>query len=379
MSKWLYAFFNSKALADFFLFAGAAVLLVLLFWGLFMLFRYLDGKVLNLLTYSRRFEQEGVYESEYVVLYETIYNKTPFPIFFLWVDTYFYPQLDIDNIEEHSQNSDSMRLVSSRFNLLPYMQIVRKHRIKCNKRGYYKLENAELIKGKYRRNVTAKAELYVYPKLVDSNLPIMPTSSLQGELMSRRRLIENPFSVCGIREYRPGDAFNMINFKATAKTASIGNNGIRVNSRDHYSSRIIMIYLNFSVSPEKKLTTEEYEEMMEDGLSFASALIHDAVSCGLRAGFAANCITSEGSQSIYFPIESGEHHLKEILKEMSGIRAFAGISDKALLSLGNSQSIYDSDIIYITSETKPETDEILENMRKMNNNVDVILLGRKNK
>jgi len=61
---------------------------------------------------------------------------------------------------------------------------------------------------------------------------------------------------------------------------------------------------------------------------------------------------------------------------MAKIRPREGISPYALLGLGNSLTISNSDIIFISNTISSEVSERLEYFKNLNNNVEFIHLGR---
>ena len=205
-------------------------------------------------------------------------------------------------------------------------------------------------------------------------LPI-PSSSMQGDAFSRQWLIRDPFSVSGIREYRFGDPFNSINFKATARSGRAGFEGIRVNNRDFCSNRNFMVYLNFQMPPEMAMEDRIYEKFMEKGLSYAAALLREAFTFGYRAGFAANCTLVSGEKFIRFPMTQGVIHYEEILRYMSLINMGDGISFAALLQNDVLGGLVDSEVFILTNYMNEALDAVVENFHKFGNNVSVIMLG----
>ncbi|MCL1882309.1 MAG: DUF58 domain-containing protein, partial [Defluviitaleaceae bacterium] len=193
---------------------------------------------LERISYKRYFSQEGVFEGETVQLVEEIQNCYFLPLFFVDVDAYLYNEL---RLKSHSQPQSGMQEFTSRFFLAPYTQVRRSIPIECVKRGYYELDSV-YVQNKSRG---AKARLFVYPRTLpyEENNPM--ENQMQNLAESERRLFQDPFSFSGVREYRPGDPFRSINYKATAKT-----NALKVNERDFFSSRSFMVYIDFHAPTE---------------------------------------------------------------------------------------------------------------------------------
>jgi uncharacterized protein (DUF58 family) len=94
------------------------------------------------IEYERTFSRDGIYEGETVEMIETIRNKGFFPLFFVDVESYLYPSFEIE--EYGTGKTTSMPVLISRFQLLPYVQIRRRHRLRCTARGYYQLQTASI-------------------------------------------------------------------------------------------------------------------------------------------------------------------------------------------------------------------------------------------
>ncbi len=354
------------------------VFLALIVFGIILLISYfLRDKLIANLRYQRSFSEEGVYEGESLILTETIYNKNWLPLFFVNVEAYIYNQLIIDEYEPSPDKS--MQYFLSRFHLMPFMQIKRRHKIVCSKRGVYELDTADIYYNKRMIYVNAPAKVYVYPKVIPFLSQSLTSRSLQGDAPTMRRLIHDPFSVSGIRDYTFGDPFNIINFKATAKsyhTGILSSSALKVNNRDFSSNRSLMVYLNFQLPTDETIPTPIYQEMMENGLSYASALIRESSYCGYRTGFAANCTTVSGALSVRFDIDGGETHLIGILRQMAEIHPSNGISVGAMLDHDIINSIRDTEIYFITVYLDDSIDQRLYRLG-MNNSVTIIDLSPK--
>lgn len=328
--------------------------------------------VLKRVKYNREFSVSGVFEGEEVTLTETVYNSSILPVFFVDFESYIYHSLKIQGYA--AEDNSAMQLIISRFHLMPYMQITRRHKITCTRRGYYKLSTVCVITKKWgieeAEYFSSETELYVYPKSVELNQISYPVNYVQGDSISMRRIMQDPFSISGIRDYSSGDPFNMINFKATAKSGFQGMQSIKVNKLDYCSNRIFMIYINFQIS--MAVPTEIYESLMEQALSFAASFISEALRNGYRVGLSANCQMVSGEKLITFPIIGGLHHIEDILREMAKIQIRSGVSFASLLNRGIASDIYDAEIFIITLDMNASIDDSISLMKRRNNAVTVV-------
>lgn len=351
------------------------VILIILFI-LMIIYKKLKGKYLAKLIYKREFSTENVYAGETVTLTETIFNPTFFPLFSVDVEEYFLGGLWLDGAKPNPdvKAGAEQEPVLSRFTLLPFMQTKRHHQVFCEKRGHYQISTVRI----YRKNdplfINAPAEIYVYPPLVDPMINSFPVSCLLGEYTSKRRLIQDPFSFAGIREYRFGDSMNAINYKATARHPVITMSDIMVNVRDYCTGRLFMIYQNFHLQNAGKGLYDNYEKLMEYGLSVSSALIRDAVHNGCKVGFSANCPVDNDSY-IRYPMQSSEEHYKQIMHGFAAMRLSDGISIKQLLQMDIDDGLNNAEIIFLTTYMDDEIDDRLRMLKQYSNAVTVITLS----
>ena len=322
------------------------------------------------LKYSREFSLEGVFEGEHVIFRETITNTSSLPMFFVDVEAYIFGELSLDGYT--GLHEDDMQYFISRFHLMPHTTVTRSRRMTAKKRGVYELSTVSVYKGKTPFYIDAPAKLYVYPKYKNVDEYSTPMNTLIGDVVTKRRLITDPFNVSGIRDLSPGDPFNLINFKATAKT---GGRVIKVNEREFCSGRIFMIYMNFQPPTENTIPTPRYNEIMEDTLSFAASIVRKALTDGYRVGFAANCKNVTGEQISRFLPATGPGVLEEMLRVMAGMRFDCGMSFSAMLS-EYAPFIRDAEVYIMTPYISTEHDAQIKAYKRRNNNVVIFNTGR---
>lgn len=348
------------------------VLLVL--WLLLRLYGAMRSRRLGRIVYERTFSQEGVYEGETVELIETVRNTGFFPLLGVDIESYFYNELELEEYE--GDPGSTMQYCISRFNLWPYMQIRRHHRITAKKRGQYSLHVATIYNKKNPITLEAPAELYVYPRAIPLNLPVLAVGRMQGEYVSNRPLFTDPFSLAGIRDYRFGDPVSQINFKASARVPMTGfsSSPLKVNARDFCASRRLMVYMDFHLPMGSKIDGKEYEKRAERGLSFCAALLRDAVYGGYRVGFAANCRNITGEMSTRFACDGSEAHLTAMMKEMARMNPTDGASFASLLEHDIADCMTDTEIIIVAFDTHEEVLDRISTLEQSGNSVQQIIL-----
>ncbi|MBP5269338.1 MAG: DUF58 domain-containing protein, partial [Clostridia bacterium] len=272
------------------------VLFILLAVALVKLYRRGRDAHLGQVSFERQFSEEGVYAGEEVELIETVTNRGFFPMIGLTVDAYLYNELRISGFDPPKK--DGMQLMTERFTLWPYMRIRRRHRVRCLRRGSYRVESvaARTRLGEYYFD--SPAQIRVYPLPVPVSAAADAAGRMQGDEKSRIKLYPDPFTNAGVRDYRFGDSMSSVNFKASARTWFAGNvsgSPLKVNARDYCANRRLAVFMDFHLERDSGIDGKKYGARIEVGLSYAAALIREAIELGFEAGFFCNCKQSDGS------------------------------------------------------------------------------------
>ena len=350
-----------------------AIIGAVLLFLLIILYRNLKAKCIRRIQYSRRFTDEGVHEGMSTILVETIYNPSFFFLFNIHVESYLYSGIRPENVEY--DNSLDMHYCVSTFRIIPpFGRIQRKNIICCERRGLFELESVEINYRKNPHTIKSEASLYVYPKPIPLSGGLMHPNSMQGDNPTNRRLIYDPFSFSGIRDYVAGDSMRMINYKATARSINGYDYGIKVNKFDYVSNRNVLVLIDYQYSDEEQISGEDYNAIMENALRVATSLICEASEAGYRVGFAANCKLQSGEMYLRFPADSGVLHYIEMLKSMATLRANAGMSMQRLIEMYIADSLSETEIVLFANQVDEISMANLERLSVMGNSVNTFIL-----
>lgn len=333
-----------------------------------LLIRLIRRISVDRLRYERYFTDACVYAGDSTELVETVWNPTPFFVPFADIESYFYSGLSVGG----NPSKGGMSLFVSRYHLLPFEKRTRRIQITCLKRGYYQLTSVSIRRLGEENYIKAPAEIYVYPKIEPLAENIASAYGM-GDSFSRRKLIHDPFSVNGIREYMPGDSFHTINFKASARLSAGGNPRFMVNRYDYCSNLKYYIYQNFHIPKNGDVKFDDYEEIMEKGLQIAAALVVKAISEGGLCAFGANCSMTDGRQKSEFAIRGGETHKMDILREMAELRAKDGASFTSVLAENIAKGIQNGEIFIITSYLDEGMEEQIALLERLGNTVRIVI------
>jgi len=194
-------------------------------------------------------------------------------------------------------------------------KVTRLLRFYGQKRGYYRINNIDLTSAdlfmtcQLHTSFQPSESLYVLPKPLESRDFQLMLQQLNGEMLTKRNLYEDPFELRGIREYQPFDNRKSINWKATAKTGRL-----MVNQRNYTAPKTVRIYLNLE---DKSLlrSVEELEASIRIGAGLAKYLLGQ----GIKVAFYSNGRDLETGDPLMRSAGKGPNHFSAIMRGLARI------------------------------------------------------------
>jgi uncharacterized protein (DUF58 family) len=171
--------------------------------------------------------------------------------------------------------------------LLPGEQTSRRIALRPTRRGYYAFGTAELraadLLGMFEVEGTSHARdvVIVYPRVFSLEALGIPASEPYGALQALRGLIEDPARIVGARDYRYGDSFRQIHWKATAHHGTL-----QTRMCEYTSDPTAMIFLNVTTSTVSWRGPDEAQ--VEWAVSVAASIAAWAHDAGAVVGLVTN-------------------------------------------------------------------------------------------
>ena len=288
------------------LFTGlcAGILYLLQGW----LYEYFWGKNLSAEVV---FMEHAITEGEIGRLQETIVNAKLLPLPMIRV------KFEIDRslqFEEEGNISVSDKCYKNDiFSIMLYQKITRTIPFRGTKRGYYSIEQIDLVSTDLFMKATlvgvkpVQTNLFVYPQGVDTKKLLIPYRKMMGTLLTRRYAYEDPFEFRGIRAYQPFDRMKDINWKASAKTGEL-----KVNVHDYTARQEVSLLLN--------LETEamlEYEDLKEESIRIVNSLAEWFLLQGIPVELLSNGRDIETKKELHIISGSGKNHIHIIREQLA--------------------------------------------------------------
>ncbi len=234
------------------------------------------------LNVSIHLAQDSVYEGEHADLKEVIVNDKYLPLPILEISFDLHKDLRFATVGNSTVSDKLYR--RDVFYVGMKRRITRTLPLHCIKRGYYGMDKLGIMsydifmRKKYLSSRSFYDDLYVYPAKVDSDMVEIPYQKISGELLSRRKLLDDPFEFASIREYALGDPIKNINWKATARSTDV-----MVNVFSSTVSQNLTIVLDTYGN-----SYTEAEELNEEAIRIATALAERFFEEGVTLSFVCN-------------------------------------------------------------------------------------------
>jgi len=344
------------------LFAALAVMYIL--WTLMV------RRGMKNLTCHRSFSKTEVFEGEEGELVEVVRNDGPYIIPWLRIESHISPKLQLGKQENlHVSNT----FYRSCFALMPYQQIRRRHYVKFLGRGVYDLGNASLGAGdllgltRFWKDQHLSTPVVVFPRIPEREDLPMPLSKTLGDLVSKNRLLTDPFLVRSIRPYQPGDLIRDIHWAATART-----DDVQVRVHDHTVSTRLLVVLNAQRQDNQwdDYIREQDVPLMEEEIRLAAGVCVHALRGGISAGFATNMPREQGKESTLVMPGEGEAWEQTLLDAFA--RLTLHCSEKFIPMLESLQQHTGLDILILSPYHSESIEQAMQKLVDRGNQVTFV-------
>lgn len=289
---------------------GIGILAFVLFKLQQQLYKRIWNRSLNV---KIRFACTQLFEGEQGELLEVIENRKRLPLSMLKVKF----QTDRNLVFSDTEGSR----VTDRFYRNDVFQIGGGERITRTltftgkRRGYYKIIGIDLVAADLlltTEMVESRQEecwLYVYPRPFISKEFHQSLQQLNGEILTKRHLIEDPFEYRGIREYQPYDDMRSINWKATARTGEL-----KVNQKNYTALQTIRIFFNIEDTGVLKK-----EDAVELSLRITAGLAQFFLAQGIRVALYGNGVDIMNGEPVHIEASAGCGQMDRIYRALARV------------------------------------------------------------
>ena len=333
---------------------AALVGVCLLFWLQNWLYRKFWN---NHLTVDVSFSTDHAVEGDSIYLYEEMRNEKVLPLPMVKVKFTTAKELVFDELEEGSVTDKYYR--NDILSAMMYQRVKRKLPILCSHRGFYTIEDMDIIGSDlflsefYAFHIEKCCSLLVYPKHLPFNQLKIPYQNIMGMVLSQQRLYQDPFEFSGIREYQSYDSMKMVNWKATAKTGNL-----QVNVKDYTANRSVRIVLNLK----SKFAYRE-KDMEEQCIRIAATMAEKLLTEGVQVELESNGCLSTTKENARVPLGSRKDYSRKI-DEMLALIDTSMEMDSVIALMKKKTQNKEAVCVLISRESRDEIQEAILQKRK---------------
>lgn len=244
------------------------------------------------LSLEFQFEDEDIFEGEKTKIKQTFINRKWLPLWWLRIQYMMSSNISFDQVEEKKISNLERR--SEELSLLGYEKLEREVVIIGKKRGYYKLENMDIIcsdlfvTDKFVTKHYVNEGLFVFPKTLSEVKYDVQFKKLLGDVITKKHLIYDPYERRGIRDYVTSDSMKDVNWAASARS-----NELKVNVYNYTASQEILIFLSCQKENEWVL-----DQVIEEGISIAATIYEEFSKQGIKVGLITDCIDLDTDSNV---------------------------------------------------------------------------------
>lgn len=305
---------------------------------------------------SVTFRQNAIYEGAEGELVEVIENRKRLPLPMLKVK--FQTSKNLWFGDEKGSKTTDQYYRNDIFQVGGGEKITRTLHFVGKKRGYYRINNIDLVASDLfflnedSQSLAMQEYMYVYPSIYQKEDFRLSLQKLNGEIIVKRHMLEDPFEYRGIREYQPFDDIRSVNWKATARTGKL-----KVNQKNYTAMQTIRIFLNL----DDESIWKKYNEM-EKCMQMAMGIASFFLSQGIRVSCYVNSKDILTDEPVEIQGLSGIAQLEVLGKSLA--RVDVSKSAHGFVQLYRDKILSDADsffTFFISPNAYEDFKELLEN------------------
>lgn len=302
-------------------------------------------------------EMLEAFEDEEIELIEELDNAKLLPL--PWVRTEiscsrwlsFYGGSSVRDQRDAAQKG----LISGIFTLRGRQKCRRTWRVRCEKRGVFRLEDVSITVSdlfglvKSARVIKLDQRLRVLPVPADMESGEMSSSSFIGDIPVRRFVMPDPFVISGAREYTGREPMNRIHWSQSARSGSL-----MVYNNEFTTERRVLILLNIQRSyhgEKQKIGTPVLEALIKGAAFMLDRCFSTHTECALTVNSPEPVAAEPGD---------GTAHLMKRLRELAELKSSCGAHIDDFITTVDFHDY--TDIVFISSFLDEKCGELLRGL-----------------
>ena len=325
-------------------------------------------------SYDRVLSEGSAFFGEQVTLDVRADNRKPLPLAWLAIEDEFPEPLRLARGRVAPSHKPRRALLNNLLTLRWYERVTRRYPIVCSARGEHVFGPARLrtgdIFGFVERELPVRRlhRLLVYPRVLPVTGAGIPSNAILGPLRARRRILEDPLRVAGVREYTPGDSLRRIHWKVSARTRVLHSKILEPSTLTQ-----MVVFLNVSTVDPPWLGI--IEDRLELAAITAASLVQQQLAAGNPVGLFANCSAPGTDRPIAIAPGRDREQFARVLEALARVTGFECRAFPAFLLREMRTLAWGATALVVSGVLTEELAGTLLRLRRAGRSVALVLIG----
>ncbi len=324
--------------------------------------------------YTRELPQRRVFIGEEIAMRVALTNKKPVPLAWIHVEDEVPAALQVVEGDIDVNVHPNIQTIRHSSSMAWYERIHWDYRLKCTRRGLYRLGPAHLESGdpfgflQSRRTDPPVDSLIIYPRVIPLEELDMPSARPLGDVHGGMRIMQDPSRPSGIRDYERGDPLKIVDWKATARMQ-----GLQVRTFEPSSSTTVILVVAVD-------TTEPYwasydPDALERVITAAASVASYAVERQYVVGLFTNDMPIMEGRPFVVPPSRGRDHISVLLGALATVRLYALAAMAGQLAQHSRRFPAGATLVVATAFLPPEFVDTLADLKSRGYKIVVLYVG----
>jgi uncharacterized protein (DUF58 family) len=331
---------------------------------------------LTRVTYQRKLNMSRLFCGEEVQLEIEISNRKPLPLPWIEIEDEIPEQISLLTGKSSPSASPGRMEIVQLFPLMWYEKVIRRYKFACPRRGFYSLGPARIMTGDLLGLAASETkylksdDLIIFPKIVPLEDLGIPSAHLSGEVLTRKRVFEDPILTIGTREYHSGDSLKRIHWKSSARTGTL-----QTKLFEPTTTMDMGIFLDVRTTAPPMFGTIPH--LTELAVIAAASVCYHSILKGFRVGLYVNEWRYQAREAISIAPSLHPDQLPRILEQLARIDPAPNESMPmaALVLREGSNLPWGSTVVVISAMPTEGLISALNHVRKAGRMVALVVVG----
>ena len=325
-------------------------------------------------TYRRRLGTLRLFYGEETEMDIEIVNAKPLPLPWLRAEDEMPENVDIRPGRLYQSHLPMRRILSNLLSLRWYERVTRHYKLRGTHRGAFQFGPVQVTAEDIFGFSTRQAEfpetqlLVVYPKFVPLTVLGLPARHPFGDFKTPERLSEDPMRLMGAREYRPGDSYRFVHWKATARRQQL-----QTKVFEPSATHPLAIFLN--INTYEHVWEGVDRQLQELAITTAASIARYGWENGYQVGLYVNSVVQPGGDRIRIHPGSHPDQFIWILEALAKVIEYGRWPIEAIIHVETHRLSYGSTVVVISPIVTDSLKQTLSYLRGKHHAVVLITMG----